>query len=126
MRNTIVTLTRVLVIAGLILAPQMSFASGKDNDNGRGNNNNSSYGRDNYDSRGYDRDGYDHDGFDRGGFDRDGFDRHGRDARGHEDKVTICHHTAHGSQTITISHNALPAHLADGDTLGPCAASGSH
>lgn len=38
-------------------------------------------------------------------------------------KVTICHHT--GSQTnpmvtITVSRNALPAHFAHGDTLGPC------
>jgi hypothetical protein len=38
-------------------------------------------------------------------------------------KVTICHHT--GSQTnpfvtITVSRNALPAHLAHDDTLGPC------
>ena len=39
-------------------------------------------------------------------------------------KVTICHRT--GSQknpfrTITVSRNALPAHLRHGDTIGPCA-----
>jgi hypothetical protein len=38
-------------------------------------------------------------------------------------KVTICHHT--GSQrnptvTISVSENAVPAHQAHGDTLGPC------
>ena len=41
----------------------------------------------------------------------------------YENKVTICHHT--GSETnpfvtITVSSNALPAHFAHGDTLGPC------
>jgi hypothetical protein len=41
----------------------------------------------------------------------------------YEKKETICHHT--GSQTnptvtITVSRNALPAHFAHGDTLGPC------
>jgi hypothetical protein len=38
-------------------------------------------------------------------------------------KVTICHHTAskkNPTVTITVSENALPAHLAHGDTLGPC------
>lgn len=42
---------------------------------------------------------------------------------GGERKVTICHQT--GSQknpsvTITVSENALDAHLAHGDTIGPC------
>ncbi|MDX6448092.1 MAG: hypothetical protein QOD08_555 [Gaiellaceae bacterium] len=38
-------------------------------------------------------------------------------------KVTICHHTGskkHPTETITVSENALPAHLAHGDTLGRC------
>jgi len=42
-------------------------------------------------------------------------------------KVTICHHTGskkHPFVTITISRNALDAHLAHGDTIGPCPTSG--
>jgi hypothetical protein len=38
-------------------------------------------------------------------------------------KVTICHHThstKHPFVTITVSRNALPAHLRHGDTVGPC------
>jgi len=38
-------------------------------------------------------------------------------------KVTICHHTGspnHPFVTITISRNALDAHLKHGDTIGPC------
>jgi hypothetical protein len=38
-------------------------------------------------------------------------------------KVTICHHThskKHPFVTITVSKNAVPAHLRHGDTLGPC------
>jgi ABC-type sugar transport system substrate-binding protein len=44
-------------------------------------------------------------------------------AQQYEEKETICHHT--GSQrnptvTIVVSGNAVLAHLAHGDTLGPC------
>jgi len=36
-------------------------------------------------------------------------------------RVTICHRTGNGGHhTITVSCNALPAHLAHGDTIGPC------
>ena len=34
-----------------------------------------------------------------------------------EAKTTICHK---GKNTITVSKKALPAHLAHGDTIGPC------
>ena len=36
-------------------------------------------------------------------------------------KATVCHRTGDGeSQEITVSMNAVPAHLAHGDTVGSC------
>lgn len=40
---------------------------------------------------------------------------------GHQACV-VCHNIQHNPQTLTIDCNALPAHLAHGDTEGPCQA----
>jgi hypothetical protein len=38
----------------------------------------------------------------------------------YREKVLICHHPGAHQHTISVSQNAVPAHLAHGDTLGPC------
>lgn len=54
---------------------------------------------------------------------RDGDDGDGDgDGNGDGDRVTLCHippGNPENPQTITVSENAVPAHLAHGDTLGP-------
>lgn len=41
------------------------------------------------------------------------------------EKVTICHREGNGSShSITVSINAVPAHLAHGDAIGDCGPGG--
>ena len=35
-------------------------------------------------------------------------------------ECVVCHNIQHNPHTLTIDCNALPAHLAHGDTEGPC------
>lgn len=37
-----------------------------------------------------------------------------------EPKVTLCHNIDNNPHTISVAQSAVPAHLAHGDTLGPC------
>jgi len=39
---------------------------------------------------------------------------------GEGDKVLVCHKPSKNPHTLSISSSAVPAHLAHGDTLGPC------
>lgn len=42
-------------------------------------------------------------------------------ANSSNEKVTICHREGNGSShTITVSINAVPAHMAHGDLIGEC------
>jgi hypothetical protein len=40
-------------------------------------------------------------------------------------KVILCHNPGPNQRTITVASSAVPAHLAQGDYLGPCIASPS-
>ncbi|MCX7955273.1 MAG: hypothetical protein N3A01_08840 [Bacteroidales bacterium] len=51
------------------------------------------------------------------------YSNYGQGNSGNNDKITICHYppgNPNNPQTITISINALEAHLAHGDYIGPC------
>jgi len=141
--------TFALALVGVLaLAPQASLfaAAPQRNDDRNNRNQQDNRGGDNgYDRNGRDRAGYDHDGWNRDGYDRDGYDRdgydfrgfdrrgrqcsggsgHGHGGHGHNDKVTICHKESRRTfNTIQVNENAVWAHLAHGDYLGPCATSG--
>jgi hypothetical protein len=50
-------------------------------------------------------------------------DDNGSDDDQYGHKVVICHHppgNPDNAHTITVDQSAVPAHLAHGDTLGPC------
>jgi hypothetical protein len=89
------------------------------NNYGRNNNNNNNQNHHNSNDR-----------------DRDDRDRDDREEHENRPKVTICHRSerddddddddrrrAFSAKTIQVSQNAVNAHLAHGDTLGPCAVS---
>ncbi|RMD83540.1 MAG: hypothetical protein D6815_06305, partial [Candidatus Dadabacteria bacterium] len=41
-------------------------------------------------------------------------------------RVTVCHQSARGAQSITVSLSAVPAHLRHGDYEGPCEVAAAH
>jgi hypothetical protein len=47
-------------------------------------------------------------------------DDEGPDDDQYREKVLICHHPGKHQHTIRVSQSAVAAHLAQGDTLGPC------
>lgn len=128
MRRALAAFTRVVVVLGLVMTPQLSMAGGSSG-NSNDRNSNSSYDRDGRDRDGRDRDGYDRDGYDRDGYDHDGFDRRGRDHDGHgrDDDFDVCHRDngRRGEQTIHVKTSAWWGHSKHGDHMGPCTTSGS-
>lgn len=49
-------------------------------------------------------------------------DDNGGDLGGGQEKMDVCHHTGNGGEhTINIAAPAVPAHTAQGDTMGACA-----
>jgi hypothetical protein len=44
----------------------------------------------------------------------------GNDSPGNNEKVLVCHKPQKNAHTLSLPQSAVPAHLAHGDTLGPC------
>lgn len=110
----------VLVAFSLALGPtSVAFADGKndqgknDQGNGKGNDKDKTEDKGKSDDKGKDQG-------DQGKKDDDKGDKDDKDDKGDKDddkdKVSVCHK----GHTLSISRNALQAHLNHGDTLGPC------
>jgi hypothetical protein len=47
-------------------------------------------------------------------------DENGNESPGNNEKVLVCHKPKKNAHTLSLPQSAVPAHLAHGDTLGPC------
>ena len=47
-------------------------------------------------------------------------DENGNESSGNGEKVLVCHKPKKNAHTLSLPPSAVPAHLAHGDTLGPC------